>query len=231
MKQDSLHPRVEIMTVDDHPMTRLALKLVIEQRPGWEVIKGADNPSQFLAMLGEHEPKIVVTDLMFEDASGLDLLRHLKIHHPRIRTVVYSMRSDEHYAERCLRAGARAYVRKDEPVRVILEAIDRVLAGGVFLSGRAAAAVAQTAVDGQTRPAFREEAIASLSNRELEVFDLIGQGWDTRRISEHLHRSVKTIETYRYRIKKKLGLDTAVELAQLAFLHREGAAVGAGHDQ
>lgn len=224
MKPELSGRTIKIATVDDHPMTRLALKTVIEQHPQWQVTDEFSTPDAFQASLRKSEPDVVIIDLLFNEGSGLDLVEYLKAFHPSIRCLVYSARTEKHYAERCLRAGAHGYACKDEPIDVIPEAIERVLKNDVYLSPQLTRRITETFVRRQQQnpAASDEQAIESLSNRELEVLQLIGQGYNTKQIAESVCRSVKTIETYRYRIKKKLGITSGTELAQYALVHREG---------
>lgn len=208
---------VRIATVDDHPLTRFALKTLILQQSNWTVVAECDSPDAFLSVLETTKPQVVIIDLLFSDESGIDLLEHLRSLHPDIQALVYSMRDERHYAQRCFRAGAMGYVCKCEPLTTIITAIERVLTGERYVSERLASVMMQGLKTGS-----RLDGVSQLSNRELEVFQYIGNGMGTQEIAESICRSAKTVETYRYRIKKKLGLANSTELAQLACIHVNG---------
>jgi len=208
---------IRIATVDDHPLTRFALKTLVQSQPNWNVVAECESPGQFLSTISKVNPQVVVIDLLFSDESGIDLLEHLRSMHAGVSALVYSMREERHYAQRCFRAGAMGYVCKNEPLSTIITAIEHVLAGRRYVSERLAGVMMQGLKNGS-----RLDGLNQLSNRELEVFQYIGNGLDTRQIARSICRSPKTVETYRYRIKKKLGLDNSIELAQLACIHANG---------
>lgn len=210
------HParRSSILIVDDHPMLRRGLASLIESEPGLTVCGEAATRTAALDAIRTSPPDLVIVDLMLGDSHGLDLVKDMKIRHPGIPALVLSMHDESLYAERSLRAGARGYVTKQELDDTLLMAIHRVLAGEIYISGKLQARFAADFVSGhrlETRSPFD-----GLSDRELEVFRLIGQGRGTRQIAETLHLSIKTIESHREHIKQKLSLESGAELAQRA---------------
>lgn len=211
-------PTATFFLVDDHPAVCFALKALLEAQPGWRVTSVFGSPSEAMAALERTQPTAVIVDLMFADDSGLDLLEHTKRNHPEVLLLVYSVRPEEHYARRCLKAGARGFVCKDEPIEAIIEAVRRVLGGDYYLSDRLYSTILEDISSDRPKSL---DPVAELSNRELQVFELIGQGLDTRAIAQTLCRSIKTIDTYRYRIRQKLTLRNATELAQVASQYLE----------
>ncbi len=210
------HPdrRRSILIVDDHPMLRRGLAALIETAPGLTVRGEAASRTAALDAIRASTPDLVIVDLMLGDSHGLDLVKDLKTRHPQIPALVLSMHDEALYAERSLRAGACGYVTKQELDDTLLTAIQRVLAGEIYMSGKLQARLAARLVAGptlETRSTFD-----GLSDRELEVLRLIGQGRGTRQIAEALHLSIKTIESHREHLKQKLRLASGAELAQRA---------------
>ncbi len=203
-----------ILIVDDHPMLRRGLAALIETAPGLTVRGEAASRTAALDAIRASTPDLVIVDLMLGDSHGLDLVKDLKTRHPQIPALVLSMHDEALYAERSLRAGACGYVTKQELDDTLLTAIQRVLAGEIYMSGKLQARLAARLVAGptlETRSTFD-----GLSDRELEVLRLIGQGRGTRQIAEALHLSIKTIESHREHLKQKLRLASGAELAQRA---------------
>lgn len=176
-------------------------------------------PGEVRAALDKSTADLLVIDLLYPGESGLDLLRHVCRGHPGIRVLVYTARQDALYVRNCLAAGAQGYVTKGDPITMLLAAVQAVLAGDTYLSPGVQDEMdcSSDACD-VTEPADLRSTQAMLSRREREVMTLIGQGMDTNQIAKTLCRSVKTIETYRYRIKKKLGLSNPTQLAQAAWI-------------
>lgn len=202
-----------IAIVDDHPMTRYALQTLIKTTLGYEIVAECESPDIMRALLDRLHIDLLIIDLMFDDGSGIELLEYLQIKHSNIRPIVFSMRDERHYAQRCFRAGARGYVCKKERLSRITEAIRTVMGGGRYISDWLSSTMMEDVSETKT---------VGLSNRELEILQFIGQGMDTRQIAESICRSPKTVETYRHHIKKKLGLHNSVELAQYACMHAIG---------
>lgn len=207
--------KIRVLLVEDHPVVRMGLAESINLSPGIRVCAEAADRLATLAAIKETSPDLAVVDLSLEGSSGLDLIEELKGLHPKLPLLVLSMHDETLYAERALRAGARGYVMKDKPVEEVLTAIRNVLAGGVHLSGQMSARIMRKLVGGS--PAESASVAGNLSNRELQVFELIGQGIGTRNIAARLNLSVKTIDTHRENIKRKLNLSSTTELYQHAF--------------
>ena len=202
-----------VLLVDDHPIVRQGLAALIDQQPDLEVCGQAESAADALKLVKGARPDVALVDLSLKGTSGLELLKDLKIRHPELATIVVTMHAESLYAERVLRAGARGYVAKQEATEKVLTAIHRVLNGELYVSSETTERMLRRVVGGGTGPATPEEL---LSDRELQVFQLLGIGRATRQIAKELHLSIKTIETYRANIKKKLNLGDGLELLQHA---------------
>lgn len=205
--------RARVLIVDDHPAVREALGLRISRQPDLEVCGEADNTREALARVAASRPDVVVVDIALKASNGIDLIKRIRDRNHHVPILVWSMHSESLYAERALRAGALGYVNKDQATDTIVDAIHRVLAGKVWLSEAVADKVLQRSV-GRTRKS--RASVEDLADREMEVFRLIGGGVKTADIAGQLHLSIKTIETYRERIRKKLRLNTGTQLAHYA---------------
>lgn len=206
--------RAGVVLVDDHPIVREGLGQLIERDPRLCVRGMASGPTEALQVIRQTKPDIVITDLYFPDGNGLDLIREMTSRFPNLPVVVLSVRDETIYAERSLRAGARGYVMKDEAGESITEAVHRALEGDIYLSEAMSKELLQKFV--QQRHSAPKPPEQSLSNRELQVFELIGNGLGTSDIARKLHLSPKTVETYRSKLKLKLGLQDATELRRKA---------------
>jgi DNA-binding NarL/FixJ family response regulator len=204
-----------VLIVDDHPVVREGLAAQIATRLDLEVCGEAEDLADALALIEKARPDVAIVDISLKTASGVDLIKRLKARGSSVRVVVWSMYPEGLYAERALRAGAHGYVHKGRATREILQAIDTVLAGKVHLSEDVSAKLLARLVGGGRRPAGHSP-VETLSDRELEVFERMGQGQTTEQIAAHLHLSPKTVETYRARLKEKLGLANITELIQRA---------------
>ena len=200
----------KIFLVDDHPLFRQGVASLINRQPGFKVCGEAESAGEALAAMSEQEPDAAVVDLSLKNGSGLDLIRSMKARLPATAVVVLSMHDERHYAERSVRAGARAYVMKSETPNTVIEALSHVLNGQLYLSEQMRAYAVEKFVQGG--PASVPEPQDVLSNRELEVFKLLGQGLETRRIAEILGLNIKTVQTFCAKIKDKLHLANASEL-------------------
>ncbi len=203
-----------VYLVDDHPLVREWLANLIQQQPGLSVCGEAENAGAALGGIGAARPDVAVVDLSLDGRSGLELIKDLKQLHPEVAVLVLSMHDEDLYAERVLRAGARGYVMKREVTKNIILAIRQVAQGKVYLSSRMASALAEKLVAGA--PAGSESPLSRLSDRELEVFQLLGRGMATRQIADALHLSAKTVQAFSARIKEKLGLASSTELLREA---------------
>lgn len=210
---------IRVFLIDDHPVFRRGIAAILESDPRFSVVGEADDAPTALAALRGLEVDAVVVDLALRRGSGLDVLQSIKAEHPAMEALVLSMHDEEVYAERALRAGARGYLMKDSPPDRVRDAVMRVAKGEVVTSERVNSLLVRRAIDGQ-RPS---RLIESLSNRELDVFGLIGRGLSTKEIAQHLHLSVKTIETHRANIKVKLELKDGADLVRAAILAASNA--------
>jgi len=203
------------LIVDDHPAVREALASRIGRQPDLEVCGEAADTTEALRMVAETQPDMAVVDISLKAGNGIDLIKRIKDRNDQVRMLVWSMHSESLYAERALRAGALGYINKDQATDKIVEAIRRVLDGKVYLSDAMAEKMLQRAVGGGRTSATRSP-VDALADRELEVFRLIGQGVKTADVAQRLHLSIKTVETYRDRIRQKLDLSDGTELAHYA---------------
>jgi DNA-binding NarL/FixJ family response regulator len=190
------------------------LSTLINQQADLQVCGEAESAPKALQMISQVNPDVAIVDISMEGGSGLELIKNIKASHPNVIVVVLSMHDEALYAERALRAGARGYIMKREATKRILQVIRSVRAGKLYLSDKMAMLMAEKFVDG--RPSAAGTVVEKLSDRELEVFQLLGRGCTTRQIAEELHVSVKTIQAFCARIKEKLGLLNATELLREA---------------
>ncbi len=201
-----------ILIVDDHPLVRTGFAQLIGDCPDLEVCGEAGDMSEALARVEETSPDLAIIDLSLAGGSGLDLIERIKARHKNVLMLVASMHDETLYAERVLAAGARGYINKQEAQDSIIQAIRQVLSGKVYLSQQMTDRLLSGMVDANNE----RRDIDALSNRELQVFELIGRGVSTSQMADQLSLSVKTIETHQAHIKKKLGLGSAHELNQRA---------------
>jgi DNA-binding NarL/FixJ family response regulator len=215
MPRKTKKSRARVLIVDDHPAVREALALRIGGQPDLEVCGEAADTSEALRLVADTRPDVAVVDISLKTSNGFDLIKRLKDRNDRVRMLVWSMHSESLYAERALRAGALGYINKDQATDKIIEAIRRVLEGKVWLSEAMAERMLHRAV-GAGRKEVTRSPLEILADRELEVFRLIGEGVKTADIADRLHLSVKTIETYRDRIRQKLNLSDGTKLTHYA---------------
>jgi len=210
-----------VFVIDDHPIVREGLTQLINREPDLTVCGTAEDIYEALKAMQTLKPDIALADISLKGADGIELIKNLKIRMPALPVLVLSIHDESIYAPRALRAGARGFIMKQEATENVLLALRRVLSGEIYLSKRMANKMLQQFVGAPgTAQKF---SIDRLSDRELEVFRLIGQGHGTRRIAEELRLSVKTVESYREHIKEKMTLSDASELVQHAiqWLQRE----------
>jgi DNA-binding NarL/FixJ family response regulator len=210
----SVAGKSRVFVVDDHPIVRQGLALLINREPDLVVCGEAEDAHAALTAIEELRPDILVVDISLQGPDGIDLVKTIRTKHVGMPVLVLSMHDESIYAERALRAGANGYIMKQEATERVLIAIRRILKGEVYLSDRAASRVVDQCV--RRSPAADHSPVSDLSDRELEVFRLIGQGHGTREIADTLRLSVKTVETYQTHIKEKLSLRNARELLQRA---------------
>jgi DNA-binding NarL/FixJ family response regulator len=200
----------KIFVVDDHPLFRQGLASLIDRQPGFKVCGEAESAEEALAAMSEMAPDAAVVDLSLRNGSGIELIRSMKSKLPHMAVVVLSMHDERHYAERSIRAGARGYVMKSETPNTVIEALSQVLNGQLYLSEQMRTFAVEKFVRGG--PASVPDPQDVLSNREMEVFKLLGEGLETRRIAEILGLNIKTVQTFCAKIKDKLHLANASEL-------------------
>jgi len=203
----------KILVVDDHPLVREWLANLIQQQPDLTVCSETESAPSALSAVASARPDLVIVDINLKNSSGIELIKSLKESHPEVPVLVLSMHDESLYAERIFRAGARGYVNKRETAQKVVEAIRRVLAGKLYVSEKAAEILAGKTARGQT---VNRSAIELLSDRELQVFDKLGQGIGTKQIALDFHVSIKTVQEYCARIKEKLNLSSATELLREA---------------
>ena len=204
----------KVYLVDDHPLVREWLTNLIDEQPDLTVCGEADSAERAVRGIEESAPDVAIVDLSLNEGSGLDVVKSIRNTHPNIAVIVLSMHDERIYAERALRAGARAYIMKRETTSNIIGAIHEVLSGKIHVSPQVAAGLAAKFVDGKMRAP--RSPVEQLSDRELEVFQMLGQGMETRRIAQVLGVSIKTVQAYCARIKEKLDLANATELLREA---------------
>jgi DNA-binding NarL/FixJ family response regulator len=209
MTLKTMPTKTKILLVDDHPLVREWLANLINEEPDFEVCGSAGNAREALGLIGTLSPRIVVVDISLDGGSGLELIKDVKAVHPKVDMIVLSMHDEMLYAERAMRAGAAGYIMKREATDKVLAAIRAVLQGALYFSNAVNAMLAQKLVQGAgDQPA----SIGSLSDRELEVFQLLGRGYSTRQISGQMNVGFKTVHVYCARIREKLNLANINEL-------------------
>ena len=212
MKKNSKGVR-RVLIVDDHPMMRNGLTQLIDTEPDLKAAWQADNAGQAMEIIASQRPDLVLVDISLPDRSGVELIKDIHSLHPGMPILVFSMHDETLYAERVLRAGARGYIMKQEGGNTLLQAMRQVLAGHIYLSSEMSAKALE--VFSGHRPDV-QSPVERLSDREFEVFQLIGQGFGTREIAHRLHLSVKTVEVHRANIRKRLELKTGHDLIRYA---------------
>ena len=203
-----------VLIVDDHPLLRQGLALLINQQEDMQVCGEAEEAHAAMHAVALRRPDIMILDISLNGPDGLELLKSIRATDPDLPILILSMHDEAIYAERALRARANGYIMKQEAAERVLVAIRRILNGDVYLSDRMSNKMLQQYITGA--PSMIQSRISSLSDRELEVFRLIGEGRATREIAEELHLSIKTVETYQAHIKEKLALRSGRELIQHA---------------
>ena len=206
--------KTNILIVDDHPIVRQGLAELINHEEDLAVCGQAEDAHQAMKAVKELKPDMAIVDISLKETSGMELIKDIKAQYPNLPILALSMHDESLYAERALRAGARGYIMKAEATEKVILAVRKILSGQIYISEKMASKMMQKLVGGSTE--ISTSPVERLSDRELEVFQLIGKGFGTRQISERLYLSIKTIETYRAHIKEKLNLSDAAELLQYA---------------
>jgi len=204
----------QILLVDDHPVVRNGVAYLINAEDDLQVCAEAEDASEALKSMNDSNPDMAIVDITLKGSNGIELIKQFKEFNKDIYVIVYSMHSEELYAERALKAGARGYVHKQEPPEVMLDAIRRVFAGKMYLSEETNAKLLEKSLNGNHEDS--ESPIDLLSDREFEVFRLIGQGSKPQEIAETLNLSSRTVENYRMHIREKLHLKNAADLTHFA---------------
>lgn len=209
-----------IVVVDDHPLMRKGLVMSLEAETDLTVCGQASNAEDAMGVVEAQNPDLLIADISLPGMSGLELIKQIHAIRPQLKTLIVSRHDESLYAERAIRAGAKGYVMKLEAPDVMVKAVRRVMNGGIYVSEEINERLLLGMVSGHETLA--QSPLEILSDRELEVFELTGRGYGTREIAERLHLSVKTVESYRARIKTKLNLSSAAELMQHAVQWVEG---------
>jgi DNA-binding NarL/FixJ family response regulator len=215
-KQLSNHQKIKIFIAEDHPIFREGLSKIINNEEDLIVCGEADNSFDALNAIKKLKPDLVIIDITLKDSSGIELIKDIKTQFPNITILTLSMHDETIYAERALRAGAKSYIMKQEAPETVIQAIHQSLQGKIFVSDNVATRIFDKFLDSQAR--VENSPLDLLTDRELEVFQLIGQGYGTGEIAKKLYISKKTVENYREHIKFKLKLKTSIELVQEATL-------------
>jgi DNA-binding NarL/FixJ family response regulator len=206
--------RAKILIVDDHPMVRERLGELINQESDLMACGEADDSHSAMEAIAKTKPDLAIVDISLKDTYGIELIKDIKSHHPKLPVLVVSMHDETLYAERALRAGARGYVTKQEASRKVVTAIRQILAGEIYVSEKLASVLVRRVAG---KPAGGSGSPADcLTDRELEIFQLLGSGLSVREIAKRLHVSAKTVEAHRAHIKEKLNFNSSSELLRYA---------------
>ena len=211
---EGITKKSKVFVVDDHPIVRQGLALLINRENDLTVCGEAEDAQTAMQLVTTAKPDILVVDISLNGPDGLDLLKEVRTRYPELPVLILSMHDESIYAERALRAGAQGYIMKQEATEKVLVALRRILSREIYVSERISNRMLQRYIG--NRSAGQPASVADLTDRELEVFRLIGEGHSTRQIAEELHISVKTVESYQAHIKEKLSLRSARELVQHA---------------
>ena len=216
MRPNPDNEKKKVFIVDDHPLVREWLANLINQQSDLKVCGEAGSASEGLKLMAKARPHLAVVDISMEGGSGLELIKNINLSSSEVAILVLSMHDEMVYAERALRAGARGYIMKRKATRDVIQAIRRVLKGNIYVSEKIALTMAEKFVEGKMP--VKGSPVALLSDRELEVFNLIGRGLSTRQIAEEMQISFRTVQSFSARIKEKLGLAHATALMREAVL-------------
>ena len=212
MNQKNQPPEnLRILVVDDHPLFQEALRELINREPGWEVCGKATDAPEAIRLVAEARPDLVIVDISLGETNGIDLIKQISSQNPDLPILVVSMHDESLYSERAIRAGAMGYVTKHEPPKIVKAAIQQVLAGELYLSHKMATSLLAKLIHGEA-DVPKETPFDRLTDRELEVFRLLGEGKGARQIAQQLNLSVATINSFRARIREKLHLKNSTEL-------------------
>ena len=219
-----IKPKIKIFLVDDHPLVREWLTNLIRQQPDLAVCGEAEDAPHALREIAAAKPDVAIVDISLKQGSGIELIKNLKALDPNLAVLVLSMHDEQLYAERALRAGARGYIMKRETAKKIILAIRQMLGGKIYMSDSLSASFAEKFVDG--RLLTSGSLVDQLTDRELEVFQLLGKGCETRQVAQMMTVSMKTVQAHCAHIKEKLKLTNAAELLREAVRWQESNPTG-----
>lgn len=208
--------KTRVVLVDDHPMIRQGLAGLINEEPNLVVCGEAGSSRQAMELISAVKPDLALVDISLDERDGIELIKEVRAQHPEVRLLVLSMHDESIYAERALRAGARGYVMKAEAAATVMTAIHRVLSGKIYTSEKVAEQLLHRVTTGPANARSTTSPVEKLSDRELQIFNLLGEGVRVREIATQLYISIKTVESHRVNIKTKLGLKTSAELLRYA---------------
>ncbi len=212
-REDGASGKRRILVVDDHPIVREGMALLINRESDLEVCGDAEDAYTAMQAIEQLDPHLVILDISLEGPDGLEILKMIRARDPRLPVLMLSMHDEDTYAERAVRAGANGYIMKQKATDKVLTAVRQILSGEIYVSEHVASRVLHRMAAGATP---ESSPLSKLSDRELEVFRLIGEGCGTRQIAEALNLSVKTVETYEAHLKEKLSLGSVRELMRYA---------------
>jgi len=212
--QEQSQKKSRIVIIEDHPVLCSGLRQLVDNQPDLACVGVADNISDAKRLVAECKPNLTVLDLRLKGGDALDFIKTLRVEHPEVKVLVLSQYDELIFAERALRAGASGYIMKENVTDEVLRALRKVLSGDLYFSERVAAAVVQRTL--REKPIASRDGVERLSDREMQVFQLLGASYSAREIAEQFHLSRKTVETHCEKIKHKLSLHNAAELKQFA---------------
>jgi DNA-binding NarL/FixJ family response regulator len=212
--QEQSQKKSRVVIIEDHPVLSSGLRQLVDNQPDLACVGVADNISDAKRLVAECKPNLTVLDLRLKGGDALDFIKTLRVEHPEVKVLVLSQYDELIFAERALRAGAAGYIMKENATEEVLRALRKVLTGDLYFSERVAAAVVQRML--REKPIASRDGVERLSDREMQVFQLLGVSYSPREIAEQFHLSRKTIETHCEKIKHKLSLHNAAELKQFA---------------
>lgn len=213
-ESDVQRGKCRVLIVDDHPIVRHGLGELIARQPDLAMCGEAATVSEALRQVESNRPDVAIIDISLEGENGIELIEKIKALYPQVKMLVSSMHDEKTYAGRSLRAGALGYINKRESIRKVIDAVRQILRGQLYLSPEMASRLLHRAAFGQP---IDPDPSDTLSNRELEVFEMVGQGMTTQQIAGKLHLSTRTVETHRQKIKTKLNLQNSAQLSRAAF--------------
>jgi len=219
MTLPAVKPKRKVLLVDDHPLVREWLTNLINRQPDLAVCGESESAQSALQAIAAARPEVAIVDVSLKDSSGIELIKSLKLSHPEVAVLVFSMHDESLYAQRALRAGAKGYIMKRETTRKMIDGIRQILDGKVFVSDSVKDSLALRLVENKTQTA--RTPVEQLSDRELEVFEMLGRGLGTRQIADALRVSIKTVQVYCARTKEKLNVHSATELLREAIRWNE----------